>query len=52
MFNKPKVHCVVKRMLKDYQRTLEDLDKAKVLEPNNASILMSLAIFKYMLDDY
>ncbi|CAM6045188.1 unnamed protein product [Sphagnum compactum] len=36
-------------MLKEYQGALEDLDKADVLEPNNAFTLTSL---KYMLDDY
>ncbi len=41
MFNKPKVHHVVKTMLKYSQRTLEDFDNVDVLEPNNASMLMS-----------
>jgi len=52
MFNKPKVHHVVKRMLKDYQRALEDLDNVDVLEPNNAFILKNREDVKYMLYDY
>jgi hypothetical protein len=30
MFNKPKVHRLVKRMSKNYQGALEDLEKAYV----------------------
>jgi tetratricopeptide (TPR) repeat protein len=51
MFNKPKVHRLVKRMLEDYQGALEDIDKANVLDLNNASTLRSGADVKYMLDD-
>jgi tetratricopeptide (TPR) repeat protein len=50
-FNKPKVHRLVKRMLEDYQGALEDIDKANVLDLNNASTLRSGADVKYMLDD-
>ncbi len=39
MFNKPKVHRLVKKMLEDYQGALEDIDKANVLDLNNASTL-------------
>jgi len=39
-------------MLKKYQGTLEDLHKAHVLEPNNASTLKSREDVKYMLYDY
>jgi tetratricopeptide (TPR) repeat protein len=39
-------------MLKDYQGALEDLDKADVLEPNNASTLRSRGCVKMMLKDY
>jgi len=42
----------VKRMLKEYQGALEDLDKADVLEPNNAFTLRTRGIVKNMLDDY
>ncbi len=42
----------VKRMLKDYQGALEDLDKANVLEPNDVFTLMIRGNVKYMLDDY
>ncbi len=52
MFNKSKVHRVVKRMLKDYQGALEDFDKVDVFEQNNASILNSHEGVKHMLDDY
>jgi hypothetical protein len=31
MFNKPKVHRLVERMLEDYQGPLKDLDKVNVL---------------------
>jgi tetratricopeptide (TPR) repeat protein len=39
-------------MLKDYQRALEDLDKANVLEPSNAFILQIRGNVKRMLKDY
>jgi len=39
-------------MLKEYQRTLEDLDKADVLEPNNAFTLTIRGDVKSMLNDY
>jgi tetratricopeptide (TPR) repeat protein len=39
-------------MLHDYQGTLEDLDKADVLEPNNAFTLTTRARVKRMLHDY
>jgi len=39
-------------MFDEYQGTLEDLDKANVLDPNNASTLRSRGNVKYMLDDY
>jgi hypothetical protein len=52
MFNKPKAHCFLKRMLQDYQEPLEDLDKANVRELNNASTLKSCANVKCMSDDY
>jgi tetratricopeptide (TPR) repeat protein len=42
----------VKKILKDYQGTLKDLDKANVLEPNNAFILQSCGNVKKMLKDY
>ncbi len=51
MFNKQKVHCLVKRMLKEYEGALEVFDKANVLKPNNASTLKSRRDVKYMLDD-
>jgi len=38
--------------LDDNQGTLEDLDKADVLEPNNAFTLMTRGFVKYMLNDY
>ncbi len=52
MFTKPKVHCVVKRMLKDYQGALDDPDKVDVFQLNNASTLNTREGIKYMLDDY
>ncbi len=52
MFNKPKVHCLLKRMLKDYEGALEDLDKADVLEPNNTSTLNNRGDVKMMLKEY
>jgi len=52
MFNKPKVHHVVKMMLQEYQGALEDLDKADVLEPNNAFTLKNCGDAKRMLHDY
>jgi serine/threonine protein kinase len=39
-------------MLHDYQGALEDLDKADVLEPNNAFILRNRGRVKYMMNDY
>jgi len=39
-------------MLYDYQRTLEDLDKVDVLEPNNAFTLRSRGNVKRMLKEY
>jgi len=39
-------------MFDDYQGALDDLDKADVLQPNSAFILMSSVDVKYMLDDY
>jgi tetratricopeptide (TPR) repeat protein len=39
-------------MLEDYQGTLEDLDKANVLEPNNAFFLRSCGEVKRNLKDY
>jgi tetratricopeptide (TPR) repeat protein len=42
----------VKRMLKDYQGALENLDKADVLEPNNAFTLGNCGNVKKMLKDY
>jgi tetratricopeptide (TPR) repeat protein len=39
-------------MLKDYQGALEDLDKADVLEPNDAFTLRSRGDVKIMLKDY
>jgi hypothetical protein len=39
-------------MLHDYQGALENLDKADILEPNNASTLSSRENVKYRLDDY
>ncbi|KAH8955755.1 hypothetical protein BDL97_07G003500 [Sphagnum fallax] len=42
----------VKRMLDDYQGALEDLDKADVLEPNDAFTLSVRGKVKRMLDDY
>ncbi len=42
----------VKNMLQDYQRTLEDLDKVNVLEPNNAFVLSNREDVKNMLQDY
>jgi len=42
----------VKKMLKECQGALEDLDKADVLEPNNAFTLMSCARIECKLDDY
>jgi hypothetical protein len=38
-------------MLHDHQKALEDLDKADVLEPNNASILKSRENVKNMLKE-
>jgi tetratricopeptide (TPR) repeat protein len=37
--------------LKDYQRTLEDLDKVDVLEPNNAFTLQFRGNVKRTLED-
>ncbi len=51
MFNKPKVHRLVKRMLEYYQGALEDLDKANVLELNNASTLRTRGDVKRMLKE-
>jgi tetratricopeptide (TPR) repeat protein len=42
----------VERMLKDYQGTLEDLDKVNVLEPNNAITLRWYGDVKKMSKDY
>jgi hypothetical protein len=39
-------------MLYDYEGALKDLNKADVLEPNNASILNSRGEVKRMLRDY
>ncbi len=39
-------------MLKDYQGTLEDLNNANGLEPNNAFILNCHGDVKRMLKDY
>jgi tetratricopeptide (TPR) repeat protein len=39
-------------MLHDYQGALEDLDKANILEPNNAFTLSVRGDVKRMLDDY
>jgi len=39
-------------MLKEYQGALEDLDKANVLEPNNAFTPKTRENVKYQLDDY
>ncbi len=39
-------------MLNDYQGALKDLDKADVLEPNNAITLAVRGNVKYMLHDY
>jgi tetratricopeptide (TPR) repeat protein len=52
MFNKPKVHHLVKRMFEDYQGALEDLDKVNVLDLNNASTLRSRGDVKRMLQEY
>ncbi len=41
-----------KLWLDDNQGTLEDLDKADVLEPNNAFTLMICGFVNYMLGDY
>jgi tetratricopeptide (TPR) repeat protein len=41
-----------KRMLKDYQGTLEDFDKVNVLEPNNVFTLKTRGIIKSLLNDY
>jgi hypothetical protein len=46
-----KWHEDVKRTLKDYQGTLEDLDKVDVFEPNNAFTLWKHADVKIMLED-
>jgi hypothetical protein len=45
------IHGDVKKNLEDYVGTLEDLDKAHVLEPNNAFTLTLRGRFKYLLDD-
>ncbi|CAK9273806.1 unnamed protein product [Sphagnum jensenii] len=42
----------VKGMLKDYQGALKDLDKANVLEPNDAFTLRKRGDAKRMLKDY
>jgi len=42
----------VKKMLHDYQGSLEDFDKVDVLEPNNAFTLRSRGDVKRMLHDY
>jgi tetratricopeptide (TPR) repeat protein len=42
----------VKRMLKEYEGALEDLDKANVLELNNTFTLTIHGDFQHMLDDY
>ncbi len=39
-------------MLDDYQKALEDLDKADVLKPNDAFTLRDRGEVKRMLDDY
>ncbi|CAK9877013.1 unnamed protein product [Sphagnum jensenii] len=39
-------------MLKDYQGSLEDLDKANVLEPNDAFTLQVRGDVKMILNDY
>jgi tetratricopeptide (TPR) repeat protein len=39
-------------MLKEYQRSLEDLDEADVLEPNNAFTLRTRGNVKRMLKEY
>jgi len=46
MFNKPKVHRLLKRMLKDYQGALENLDKT------DAPTLGSHVDVKRMLKEY
>jgi len=46
MFNKPKVHHVVKRMLKYYQTALKDFDNVDVLEPDNTSTLTVVEMSK------
>jgi tetratricopeptide (TPR) repeat protein len=42
----------IKRNLEDYVGALEDLDKANVLEPNNAFTLMIRGDVKRNLEDY
>jgi tetratricopeptide (TPR) repeat protein len=39
-------------LLKDYQGTLEDLEKANVLKPNNAFTLTNRGNAKIMLENY
>jgi hypothetical protein len=39
-------------MLKDYELTLQDLDKVDFLEPNNTFILQGCGDVKKMLKDY
>jgi tetratricopeptide (TPR) repeat protein len=42
----------VKRMMEDCQGALEDLDKAYVLEPNNAFTLIIYAYTNWSLNNY
>jgi hypothetical protein len=39
-------------MLEDYERTLQDLDRANILQPNDAFILKTQGNMKQMLYDY
>jgi tetratricopeptide (TPR) repeat protein len=39
-------------MLKNYQKALEDFNKADVFEPNHAFTLRSRGVVKRMLKDY
>jgi hypothetical protein len=45
-------HGHVKRILKDYQKALEDLDKVDVLDPNNAFTLKWRRNVKRTLKNY
>jgi uncharacterized protein HemY len=51
MFNKPKVHCLVKRMLEDYLEASKYLNKVNAFELNNASTLRRCGHVRYILDD-